>query len=191
MHSFAVVVTTDMLLVHQPLINMLVMASVRKYYLSARPIVFFVMLVVRGLGYGMESVRIDGNDVLATHEATSYARRVCIEENRPILIEAMTYRIGHHSTSDDSSKYRSTEEVNSWITNNTPIKRLKRFLLNKQLWTEQAEDQLIKQVSVMYSKLQGPKIFSLHQIGSVQALAEPTAYNHGNHMAGNFRGLYI
>ena len=96
----------------------------------------------------MESVRIDGNDVLATHEATSYARRVCIEENRPILIEAMTYRIGHHSTSDDSSKYRSTEEVNSWVTNNTPIKRLKRFLLNKQLWTEQAENQLIKQVSV-------------------------------------------
>ena len=80
---------------------------------------------------------------------TSYARRICVEENRPILIEAMTYRIGHHSTSDDSSKYRSTEEVNAWITNNTPIKRLKRFLLNKQLWTEQAEDELIKQVSVV------------------------------------------
>ena len=104
------------------------------------------LIVVRGLGYGIESIRIDGNDVLATHEATSYARHTCIEENRPILIEAMTYRIGHHSTSDDSSKYRSTEEVNTWIKHNTPIKRLNRFLVNKNLWNEQAEDELRKQV---------------------------------------------
>lgn len=109
----------------------------------------YIALVVRGLGYGIESIRIDGNDVLATHEVTSYARRTCVEENRPILIEAMTYRVGHHSTSDDSSKYRSTEEVNAWIHNNTPIKRLKKFLLNKQLWSEQAEEELIKQVRMV------------------------------------------
>ena len=126
---------------------MLVMALVIKFYFNTIPVLFFIRLVVRGLGYGMESIRVDGNDVLATHEVTSYARRVCIEENRPILIEAMTYRVGHHSTSDDSSKYRPMEEVNDWIANNTPIKRLKRFLLNKQLWTEQAEDELMKQVS--------------------------------------------
>ena len=75
----------------------------------------------RGQGYGIESIRVDGNDVLATHEVTSYACRTCVKENRPILIEAMTYRIGHHSTSDDSSKYRSAEEVNTWAKN-TPIK---------------------------------------------------------------------
>jgi len=86
---------------------------------------------------------------LATHEVTSYARRVCIEESRPILIEAMTYRIGHHSTSDDSSKYRSTEEVETWIKNNTPIKRLKGFLIRKQLWNEEAEVQLLKQVNII------------------------------------------
>ena len=80
---------------------------------------------------------------------TSYARRVCIEEARPILIEAMTYRIGHHSTSDDSSKYRSVEEVDAWSNNYTPIKRLKKFLINKQLWSEQADDELVKQVSNM------------------------------------------
>ena len=105
--------------------------------------------VARGLGYGIESIRVDGNDVLATHEVTSYARRTCVEENRPILIEAMTYRIGHHSTSDDSSKYRPTEEVNAWVNNNTPIKRLKKFLLNKQLWTEQDDDELKKQVRML------------------------------------------
>lgn len=109
----------------------------------------------------MESIRVDGNDVLATHEVTSYARHVCVKENRPILIEAMTYRIGHHSTSDDSSKYRPMEEVNAWIMNNTPIKRLKKFLLNKQLWTEEADDELIKLVSQLLSlNYRGPGAIS-------------------------------
>ena len=77
--------------------------------------------VARGLGCGIESIWVDGNDVLATHEVTSYACRTCVKQNRPILIEAMTYCIGHHSTSDDSSKYRSAEEVNTWAKN-TSIK---------------------------------------------------------------------
>ncbi len=49
-------------------------------------------LVRRGLGYGMEAIRVDGNDVLAVHNATKHAKRVCVEEQRPVLIEAMTYR---------------------------------------------------------------------------------------------------
>lgn len=96
----------------------------------------------------MESIRVDGNDVLATHEVTSYARRTCVKEKRPILIEAMTYRIGHHSTSDDSSKYRSAEAVDTW-SKNTPIIRLKKFLLNKQVWTEQEDGELMKQVKIL------------------------------------------
>jgi 2-oxoisovalerate dehydrogenase E1 component alpha subunit len=61
----------------------------------------------RGHGYGMSTIRIDGNDTLAVYNATKEARRICIEENKPVLIEALTYRVGHHSTSDDSSAYRS------------------------------------------------------------------------------------
>ena len=49
-------------------------------------------IVRRGLGYGMEAIRVDGNDILAMYNATTYARKVCIEEHRPVLIEAMTYR---------------------------------------------------------------------------------------------------
>ena len=123
-----------------------------------------VPLVVRGLGYGIESIRVDGNDVLATHEVTSYARRTCIEETRPILIEAMTYRIGHHSTSDDSTKYRSTEEINAWA-NNTPIDRLKNFLIGKQLWSEQEDDELVKQVSTPYYSTVHRKILVGEKIG--------------------------
>ena len=49
-------------------------------------------IVRRGIGYGMEAIRVDGNDVLAMYNATKYAKRVCVEEQRPLLIEAMTYR---------------------------------------------------------------------------------------------------
>ena len=54
----------------------------------------------------MATIRIDGNDVFAVYNATQKAREICIKQSRPVLIEAMTYRIGHHSTSDDSSAYR-------------------------------------------------------------------------------------
>ena len=68
-------------------------------------------IAVRGPAYGMATIRVDGNDVLAVYNACKAAREIAITENKPVLIEAMTYRIGHHSTSDDSSAYRSVDEV--------------------------------------------------------------------------------
>ena len=67
---------------------------------------FFFIFIGRGPAYGMATIRIDGNDVFAVYNATQKAREICIKQSRPVLIEAMTYRIGHHSTSDDSSAYR-------------------------------------------------------------------------------------
>ena len=66
----------------------------------------FQKFIGRGPAYGMATIRIDGNDVFAVYNATQKAREICIKQSRPVLIEAMTYRIGHHSTSDDSSAYR-------------------------------------------------------------------------------------
>ena len=63
-------------------------------------------------------IRVDGNDVLAVYNATRAAREIAASENKPVLIEAMTYRIGHHSTSDDSSAYRSVDEVSASHENN-------------------------------------------------------------------------
>ena len=63
-------------------------------------------------------IRVDGNDVLAVYNATKAAREIAASENKPVLIEAMTYRIGHHSTSDDSSAYRSVDEVSASHENN-------------------------------------------------------------------------
>ena len=50
------------------------------------------LIVSRGPGYGMEGVRVDGNDMLAVYSVTKMARDICVKENRPFLIEAMTYR---------------------------------------------------------------------------------------------------
>lgn len=59
----------------------------------------------------MHGVRVDGNDALAMYTATAESRKLCLALNKPVLMEAMTYRLGHHSTSDDWSRYRTSQEV--------------------------------------------------------------------------------
>ena len=89
---------------------------------------------------------MDGNDTLAVYNATSYARKVCIEENRPVLIEAMTYRVGHHTTSDDSTKYCTDDEVSWWKENNRPVKHLRGLIFDRKLWSTDEEEEFIKKV---------------------------------------------
>ncbi|XP_020834119.1 2-oxoisovalerate dehydrogenase subunit alpha, mitochondrial isoform X2 [Phascolarctos cinereus] len=96
-------------------------------------------IAARGPGYGIMSIRVDGNDVFAVYNATREARRRAVAENQPFLIEAMTYRIGHHSTSDDSSAYRSVDEVNYWDKQDHPISRLRHYMLSRGWWDEEQE----------------------------------------------------
>ncbi|MEC7634373.1 MAG: thiamine pyrophosphate-dependent dehydrogenase E1 component subunit alpha [Pseudomonadota bacterium] len=93
----------------------------------------------RGLGYGIKTIRVDGNDVLAIYAATKEARRIAIEEKCPVLIEAMTYRLAAHSTSDDPTGYRSREEENKWRAKD-PIARMAKWLESKG-WFDEAENQ--------------------------------------------------
>lgn len=62
----------------------------------------------------MDTIRVDGNDALAVYAVMKEARKRAVEGKKGVLVEAMTYRVGHHSTSDDSSKYRPAEEVKEW-----------------------------------------------------------------------------
>uniref|UniRef100_A0A8C5MDM7 2-oxoisovalerate dehydrogenase subunit alpha n=1 Tax=Leptobrachium leishanense TaxID=445787 RepID=A0A8C5MDM7_9ANUR len=96
-------------------------------------------IAARGPGYGIISIRVDGNDVFAVYNATKEARCRAVAENQPFLIEAMTYRIGHHSTSDDSSAYRSVDEVNYWDKQDHPISRLRHYMLHRGWWDEEQE----------------------------------------------------
>lgn len=100
-------------------------------------------IAAKGPSYGIHTIRVDGNDVLAVHYATKAARNFSINEGKPVLIEAMTYRVGHHSTSDDSSAYRSNEEINLW-NNVTPIQRYRQYLQSLGLWSTEQESELQK-----------------------------------------------
>lgn len=89
-----------------------------------------VPLVERSAGYGIPSVRVDGNDVLASYAVS----RVALDEARsgqgPRAIEAVTYRLGAHTTSDDPTKYRGSDEEQSWALRD-PIDRMRAFLENR------------------------------------------------------------
>ncbi|EPB92623.1 2-oxoisovalerate dehydrogenase E1 component, alpha subunit [Mucor circinelloides 1006PhL] len=100
----------------------------------------------RGIGYGIDTIRVDGNDIWAIYNATKAAREMAIKEQKPVLIEAMTYRIGHHSTSDDSTKYRDRKEVEERAQFDNPLTRLRRYLENKNWWSQDEEDAYRKKV---------------------------------------------
>jgi len=89
----------------------------------------------RAAGYGFEGVLVDGNDVLATYRATERAVERARAGNEPTLIEALTYRRGAHSTSDDPSIYRDEAEVAEWEERD-PVDRYEAFLEDRGLWTE-------------------------------------------------------
>jgi 2-oxoisovalerate dehydrogenase E1 component alpha subunit len=99
-------------------------------------------IVSRGRGYGIDAIRVDGNDLFAVYEATKAARERCVSEGKPILIEAMSYRGGHHSTSDDSTRYRPVEEILNWRENNNPITRVRLVLEELGLWDDEKETHL-------------------------------------------------
>ncbi|MFQ3312271.1 MAG: 2-oxoisovalerate dehydrogenase E1 component alpha subunit [Colwellia sp.] len=92
----------------------------------------------RGVGYGMKTIRIDGNDILAVLKATQIARAYAVKESKPVLIEAMSYRLGGHSTSDDPSGYRTKEEEAKWQSHD-PVTRMKNWMLQQSWWDEVKE----------------------------------------------------
>lgn len=96
-------------------------------------------IISRAAGYGMLAIRVDGNDIFAVHEAVKEARKMALEQSRPVLIEAMSYRRGHHSTSDDSTRYRSLSEINHWGDNLDPVKRLRAYMEDKDWWNDEQE----------------------------------------------------
>ena len=97
----------------------------------------------RGVGYGIDTIRVDGNDMLAMREVTAKARELALSDGgKPVLIEAMSYRVSHHSTSDDSFAYRAKMEVEDWKRRDNPITRLRKWMEGKGIWDEKKEKEL-------------------------------------------------
>lgn len=90
----------------------------------------------RGIGYGIASLRVDGNDALAVYAATEWAAERARTNQGPTLIEHFTYRAEGHSTSDDPGQYRSAGEPNAWPLGD-PVVRLKNHLIALGEWDEE------------------------------------------------------
>jgi 2-oxoisovalerate dehydrogenase E1 component alpha subunit len=86
-----------------------------------------IPLYQRALGFGFPGIRVDGNDVLAVLAVTRAALQNAREGNGPTLVEAYTYRMGAHTTSDDPTRYRLTNELESWKLKD-PVARMKAYL---------------------------------------------------------------
>ncbi|MGZ4502051.1 MAG: thiamine pyrophosphate-dependent enzyme, partial [Nocardioidaceae bacterium] len=91
-----------------------------------------IPLYQRALGFGFPGVRVDGNDVLASYAVTQAALQRAREGQGPTLVEAYTYRMGAHTTTDDPTRYRLSADVESWKLKD-PIARVKVYLTRNGL----------------------------------------------------------
>jgi pyruvate dehydrogenase E1 component alpha subunit/2-oxoisovalerate dehydrogenase E1 component alpha subunit len=95
-------------------------------------------IALKGLGYGIESLRADGNDILAGYEMTKYAADKARRGEGPTFIEVLTYRISAHTSSDDPSRYRDESVTEIWREKRDPLRRMRRFLEAND-WLSEAE----------------------------------------------------
>jgi pyruvate dehydrogenase E1 component alpha subunit len=98
-------------------------------------------LAEKACAYGFESIRVDGNDLLAVYAATSLGVRIAREKNRPVLVEGVTYRLGAHTTADDPRLYRDEEQVAGWLDKD-PLSRLEKYLAGRGLLSSKDREEL-------------------------------------------------
>src|SRR5438309_4763347 len=103
------------------------------------------ILAARGAGFGIPSVLVDGNDILAVYDVMQQAVNRARSGEGPTLVETLTYRIGAHTTADDPTRYRDSSEVESWRARD-PITRYQRFLIKRDLLTEDQVQQTITEL---------------------------------------------
>jgi len=101
-------------------------------------------LAIKAVAYGVKGIKVDGNDYFAMYKAVEESVKACKNGEGPVLIEAVTYRKGAHTTSDDPTKYRTKEEEQQWESKD-PLRRLKLYLEAKKLWSEKEEEKIIPQ----------------------------------------------
>lgn len=102
-------------------------------------------IAIKAEAYGFEGLQVDGNDVLATYKATKTAVEKARSGGGPTLIEAVTYRMGGHSSSDDPSRYRNKDELDYWKSRD-PITRFRNYLLNNGVIGEDDPEKIARSV---------------------------------------------
>ncbi|MGF3067023.1 pyruvate dehydrogenase (acetyl-transferring) E1 component subunit alpha [Facklamia sp. P12945] len=100
-------------------------------------------LAQKAVAAGITAVQVDGMDPVAMYATVKKAREYAIAGNGPVLIEALTYRFGPHTMSDDPKRYRGDDELAEWMAKD-PLIRLRNYLTEKGLWSEEKENQVIE-----------------------------------------------
>ncbi|WP_193175328.1 thiamine pyrophosphate-dependent enzyme [Oricola nitratireducens] len=120
----------------------------------------------RGHGFGIPSLRVDGNDYLAVHAVAKWAAQRARSNFGPTLVEYVTYRVGAHSTSDDPSAYRPKTESDAWPLGD-PVIRLKNHLIRIGKWTKERHKQAEAEVldTVIQAQKEAEKHGTLHSGG--------------------------
>ena len=118
----------------------------------------------KGLAYGIPSVQVDGNDVFAVYKASKVAIERARTGGGPSFIEAVTYRLADHTTSDDARRYRDPKEYET-ATKRDPLVRTRKYLESKGLWNDQLQKQaderakkLIAEVAQFAMNVESPKV---------------------------------
>lgn len=99
----------------------------------------------KAIAYGMPGIQVDGNDALAVYQATKEAVDRARKGEGPTLIEAVTFRMGVHTTADDPTRYREDDTVKAWEKKD-PLIRFKAYLTEKGIWDDTKEEDLKSKV---------------------------------------------
>ncbi len=130
-----------------------------------------IPLYQRALGFGFPGVRVDGNDVLATYAVTQAALQRARDGQGPTLVEAYTYRMGAHTTTDDPTRYRLSDDVERWRLKD-PIERVKAYLQRNGLGDQDFFDSVAGEADDLGARLRA----------GVQQLADPSPLSIFDHV---------
>ncbi|MCK9471390.1 MAG: pyruvate dehydrogenase (acetyl-transferring) E1 component subunit alpha [Bacilli bacterium] len=121
----------------------------------------------KALAYGIPGIQVDGNDVLAMYLATQVAAERARNGEGPTLIEALTYRMGSHTTNDNPKIYRKDEDVQKWEAKD-PHARFRQYLINKKVLTaakdKKLQEELNQYVLDEFAKVENSGLVSLEDV---------------------------
>ncbi|HJU81858.1 MAG TPA: pyruvate dehydrogenase (acetyl-transferring) E1 component subunit alpha [Acidimicrobiia bacterium] len=121
----------------------------------------------KAIAYGMPGVQIDGNDLLGVYQTTKEAIDRARGGGGPTLIEAVTYRLGPHTTADDPSRYRAPDLTEDWRRRD-PLERVRLFLSEREAWSEswqqQIENEAAEEVDLAIDRAEGMAAFGPGEI---------------------------
>ena len=106
----------------------------------------------KAIAYGMPTIQVDGNDLFAVYKASKEAIERARGGGGPSFIEAVTYRLGDHTTADDARRYRDAEEVEAW-RGRDPMIRLRKYLERKDLWNEKRQAEAEEKAKAIASEV--------------------------------------